>query len=139
LNIFQTLAADAKKVSSEVVTDAGKFAAWLSSVESPSTKATAGQAGATISTGLNQAGQALEGIAVDGANAALGLVPGGLGLAFEPLVDNLLISMASKILGKASNPAAAAAAVAAAVSTPAATSQSAVQAPGTGGTAAPAV
>jgi hypothetical protein len=96
------------------------FTTWLASVESPNSKATATSAAGTIATGLQQAEAAAESIAVDAANAALTLVPAGLGVAFQPFVDGLLESIATKIIGKTSVPATSAANVAAAVKVPAA-------------------
>lgn len=96
------------------------FTTWLKSVESPNSKAVATTAGATLSTGLQQAEAAIESIAVDAANGALALVPAGLGVAFQPAVDGLLEAIAAKIIGKSSNPAVSAAALTAAVTAPAA-------------------
>lgn len=62
-------------------------------------------------------------IAVDAANAALAFIPGGFGVLAQPLVDSLLEAIATKILGKHSNPAVGAQSVAAAIQTPTATAQ----------------
>lgn len=96
--------------------------AWLGSIETPASRVAASSAAGALSDGLNKVEAAGELIIVDAANAALALVPAGLGLAFAPAVDNLLIGIATKILGKHSSPAAALAQVSAGLPSPAGSS-----------------
>ncbi len=86
--------------------DWNKFTAWLGSIEGPASKTAAQAASTALAESLVAVEKAGELIITDAANAALAFLPAGLGTALTPAVDNLIVSIANKILSKHSSGAA---------------------------------
>ncbi len=68
----------------------------------PEIQASVNQVGNTLSTAATQVEAILPHLAEDAANAALEMIPGGLGKMAEPMVDALIDEVIKKLLAKKS-------------------------------------
>ncbi len=79
-----------------------KAEAWLTGVAGPSASATVSDAASKVSAAASAIDGALPAVATAAANAALALIPGGLGTDFDPIADSLIDSVIALLQGKKS-------------------------------------
>jgi hypothetical protein len=92
-----------------------KVEAWFAGIVGPAGSPAVAKAAASLTAAANDVEAAIPVIATAAANAALALIPGGLGTELDPVADALIDQVCAKLLAKKSTAPAPAPALAPAV------------------------
>jgi hypothetical protein len=79
-----------------------KVEAWFAGIVGPSGSPAVSQAATSLSKAASDVEAAIPVIATAAANAALALIPGGLGSALDPVADQLIDEVCAKLMAKKS-------------------------------------
>ncbi|HZC15739.1 MAG TPA: hypothetical protein VE309_03155 [Caulobacteraceae bacterium] len=89
-------------MTSPVISFFDRLGAWFKSIETPAASSAVSNVAATLKTAATTVETALPAVATAAANAALALIPGGLGSDFDPIADNLIDQVIALLEGKKS-------------------------------------